>query len=120
MPLIKGTAFSDLEQGLLAYKKERLLQIAEKQQVQLRKSATKAKIVEQLKPMIIKNATNFFAQLDAKAAQIIADLTKGASLAVSDKTLMAVQSSIESGYVLAFQVTNVVTLVIPNELISSI
>lgn len=118
--LIRGTAFSDLEQGLLAYKKEQLLQIAEKQQVQIRKSATKAKIVEQLKPVIIKNAANFFAHLDAKAAQVIADLAKGALLAVSAETLMAVQSSIESGYVLAFQVTNVVTLVLPNELISSI
>ncbi|WP_035052101.1 hypothetical protein [Carnobacterium pleistocenium] len=120
VPLIKGTTFSDLEQGLLAYKKSQLLQIAEKQQVPVRKSATKAKMVEQLKPVIIKNAAHFFAQLDENGAQIIADLAKVASLVVSDETLRAVQSSIESGYLLAFQVKNVVTLVIPNELISSI
>lgn len=120
VPLIKGTPDSDLEKGLLAYKKNQLLQIAESQHTLIRKSATKAKIVEQLKPVIIEKATHFFAQLDPKAAQVLADLASGVLLETSAETLAAVQSSIESGYLFAFQVNNQVILVIPNELISSI
>ena len=120
VPMIKGTPSNDLEKGLLAYKKKQLFQIAENQYTPIRKSATKAKIVEQLKPIIIEKAQHYFAQLDPKAAQVLSDLASGVLLETSAEILAAVQSSIESGYLFAFQVNNEVTLVIPNELISSI
>ncbi|SIO20862.1 hypothetical protein SAMN05878443_1950 [Carnobacterium alterfunditum] len=120
VPLIKGTPYSDLEKGLLAYKKNQLFQIAENQHTPIRKSAKKAEIVDQLKPVIIEKATHFFAQLDPKAAQVLSDLASGVLLETSAETLAVVQSSIESGYLFAFQVNDEVTLVIPNELLSAI
>lgn len=120
IPLIKGVPDNDLEQGLLAYKKNQLLQIAEKQQIVIQKSGTKSKIIEQLKPIIIENAAHYFAQLVSKEAQVIAELTHGMLSNVSDETLINVGPAIEAGYLFAYVVTNKVTLVLPNELVSSI
>lgn len=120
VPLIKGIPYHDLEHGLLSYKKKQLLQIAERQQLPIRKSATKATVVEQLIPVISENAQHFFAQLDAEELQVIANLANGALPDVSDETLLMVQNTIGSGYLFAYVVTNDVTLVLPNEFVSSI
>ncbi|MCM3511457.1 hypothetical protein [Carnobacterium inhibens] len=118
--IIKGKPQTDLEKGLLAYKKEQLLQIAVQQQLSVRKSYTKMKIVEQLKPVIVKQAVDFFAQLDGHKKEKLIDLAKGSATVVSNETVMQFQSSIESGYVFAYLANGTVTLILPNELVSSI
>lgn len=118
--LIKGKPQTDLEKGLLAYKKEQLLQIAVQQQLSVRKSYTKMKIVEQLKPVIVKQAVDFFAQLDGHKKEKLIDLVKESATSVSNETVIQFQSSIESGYVFAYLANGTITLILPNELVSSI
>jgi len=118
--LIKGIPNYQLENSLMIYKKGQLLQIAESQQLLLKKSYTKTKIIEQLKSVIIENAANFFAEMDSNALQILANAANGTLQDVSDETLNSVQSAIESGYLFAYVINSKVTLVLPNELISSI
>ncbi|MER2173233.1 MAG: hypothetical protein ABS911_01045 [Carnobacterium sp.] len=118
--LIKGIPNHQLENSLMVYKKGQLLQIAESQQLLMKKSYTKTKIIEQLKSVIIENAANFFAEMDSNALQILANAANGTLQDVSDETLNSVQSAIESGYLFAYVINSKVTLVLPNELISSI
>lgn len=118
--LIKNAPHNELEKGLLSYKKEQLFQIAEKHQLPVRKSYTKAKMVEQLKPVIMEKAADFFKQLDSSEAELVSELTNGPLAGISNETLFHVQSSIGSGYVFAYVANNEVTLVLPNELVSSI
>ncbi|AEB30266.1 hypothetical protein CAR_c16080 [Carnobacterium sp. 17-4] len=118
--LIKGMPNHKLENNLKAYKKDQLLQIAENQQLLMKKSYTKTKIIEQLKSIIIENAANFFGQLDSNTLQILATEDNGTLQDVSYETLNSVQSAIESGYLFAYVVNSKVTLILPNELISSI
>ena len=55
--LIKGIPDHKLENNLKAYKKGQLLQIAENHQLLMKKSYTKAKIIEQLKRKFWTNLT---------------------------------------------------------------
>lgn len=116
--LIKGIPDHKLENNLKAYKKGQLLQIAENHQLLMKKSYTKAKIIEQLKPVIIKNAAIFFAQWDSKGTEVLANLANGHLQDVSDETLITVQLAMESGYLFAYVLNSKVTLVLPNDLSS--
>lgn len=116
--LIKGIPDHKLENNLKAYKKGQLLQIAENHQLLMKKSYTKAKIIEQLKPVIIENAAVFFAQWDSKGTEVLANLANGHLQDVSDETLISVQPAMESGYLFAYVLNSKVTLVLPNDLSS--
>ncbi|MER2225936.1 MAG: hypothetical protein ABS916_02680 [Carnobacterium sp.] len=116
--LIKGIPDHKLENNLKAYKKGQLLQIAENHQLLMKKSYTKAKIIEQLKPVIIKNAAIFFAQWDSKGTEVLANVANGHLQDVSDETLITVQLAMESGYLFAYVLNSKVTLVLPNDLSS--
>lgn len=118
--LIKGMPNHKLENNLKAYRKDQLLQIAENHQLLMKKSYTKTKIIEQLKPIIIENAANFFARLNSHTLQIFANDANGTLQNVSYEILNSVQSIIESGYLFAYVVNSKVTLILPNELISII
>lgn len=84
----------------------------------MKKSYTKAKIIEQLKPVIIENAAVFFAQWDSKGTEVLANLANGHLQDVSDETLITVQPAMESGYLFAYVLNSKVTLVLPNDLSS--
>lgn len=116
--LIKGIPDHKLENNLKAYRKGQLLQIAENHQLLMKKSYTKAKIIEQLKPVIIENAAIFFAQWDSKGTEVLANVANGHLQDVSDETLITVQLAMESGYLFAYVLNSKVTLVLPNDLSS--
>lgn len=116
--LIKGVPDYKLEDSLKAYKKSQLLKIAENQQVVMKKSFTKAKISEQLKPVIIEKAAIFFEEMDSTILQTLANSANGTVQDVPVETLNSVQSAIAFGYLFAYQLNSKVTLVLPNELSS--
>ncbi|WP_407390226.1 hypothetical protein [Carnobacterium jeotgali] len=97
-----------------------MFQIAKMQQITIQKIATKAKIVEQLKPSIIENAAHYFVQSVSVEAQVVVTLTNRPLPYVSDETLSHVGPAIELRQLFAYILADEVTLDLLDELVSSI
>lgn len=90
------------------------------QQITIQKSATKAKIVEQLKPSIIENTLHYFVQSVSVEAQVVVTLTNRPLPYVSDETFSHVGPAIELRQLFAYILADEVTLDLLDELVSSI